>query len=232
MEKKTKFSDNPNFAKAIYGAVIALLCITAIVIGIVAANSRKTPTPTPDDNPPVNDDQNGGTENGDQNGGSQDGENNTDKKPIVFISPVTGTVIKPHSTTTPVYSDTLEEWRIHTGIDISTAEGADVFAAAAGKVTKVYTAPLLGETVEITHDDGSITRYSNLSKDGLVAEGTTVTAGAKIGVVGYSAISEVADEAHLHFELIAEEVSVDPLEYMSEEAKKVSLGITDEEAES
>ncbi len=230
MEKKFKFSENPNVAKAVYGAVIALLCITAIVIGIVAANSRKSPTPTPDDpNPPVNDNQNGDS-NGD---GNQNGnEDETQKEPLVFISPVTGTVMKGHSTSTPVYSETLEEWRIHTGIDISTAEGADVFAAAAGEVSKVYSDPLLGQTVEITHADGSLSRYSNLSKDGIVKAGTKVVSGAKIGVVGDSAISEIADEAHLHFELIVEEATVNPLDYMSEDAKKVSLGITSEESNS
>ncbi len=230
MEKKFKFSENPNVAKAVYGAVIALLCITAIVIGIVAANSRKSPTPTPDDpNPPVNDNQNGdGNGDGNQNGN----EDETQKEPLVFISPVTGTVMKGHSTSTPVYSETLEEWRIHTGIDISTAEGADVFAAAAGEVSKVYSDPLLGQTVEITHADGSLSRYSNLSKDGIVKAGTKVVSGAKIGVVGDSAISEIADEAHLHFELIVEEASVNPLDYMSEDAKKVSLGITSEESNS
>ncbi len=231
MEKKFKFSENPTVAKTVYGVIIALLCITAIVIGIVAANSRKDPTVPPDEeNPPVDD----GTTPGDTNPGGENpgGEDETEKKPVVFISPVTGKVMKAHSTTVPVYSETLEEWRIHTGIDISTAEGADVFAAAAGEVTKVYSSPMLGETVEITHSDGSLTRYSNLSKDGIVKQGTKVESGAKIGVIGDSAISEIADEAHLHFEMVINEASVNPLDYMSEDAKKVSLGITGEETES
>ena len=40
MEKKIKLSENPKLAKIIYSVVIAVLCITAIVIGIVAANTR------------------------------------------------------------------------------------------------------------------------------------------------------------------------------------------------
>ncbi len=232
MEKKFKFSENPTVAKTVYGVIIALLCITAIIIGVVAANSRKNPAPNPnEENPPISGDQNG-DQNGDDQNGDQNDNGETNKDPIVFISPVVGTVMKPHSSSIPVYSETLEEWRIHTGVDISTVENADVFAAASGAVTKVYSHPMLGQTVEITHNDGSVTRYSNLSKDGIVAQGTSVTAGAKIGSVGDSAISEIADEAHLHFELIVNEASVDPLEYMSEEAKKVSLGIVSEEAES
>ncbi len=236
MEKKFKFSENPTVAKTVYGVIIALLCITAIVIGIVAANSRKTPTPSPDEqNPPVDDGSGSGSGEGDGNqneGNEGGGENETEKKPVVFISPVTGKVMKAHSTSIPVYSETLEEWRIHTGIDISTAEGADVFAAAAGEVTKVYSNPMLGQTVEITHSDGSITRYSNLSKDGITKQGTKVESGTKIGVIGDTAISEIADEAHLHFEMFVNEASVNPLDYMSEDAKKVSLGITGEESES
>ena len=227
MEKKFKFSDNPSVAKAVYGAVIALLCITAIVIGIVAANNRSK-NPLPDDgNPPVSDENN--NEGGDEDKDENKNEGGANAK-VTFISPVSGTVMKPHSTTTPVYSETLEEWRIHTGIDISTEEGAEVFAAAAGEVTKVYSHPLLGNTVELTHADGSKTVYSNLTADKTVAVGAEVASGEKIGVVGYSAISEVADEVHLHFELLIDEASVNPLDYISEESKKVSLGITEEEA--
>lgn len=229
MEKKFKFSDNPTVAKSVYGAVIALLCITAIVIGIVAANNRnKNPLPD-DENPPVsdgNENEGNGNENENPNDDGKDDANAT----LSFISPVSGTVMKGHSTTTPVFSETLEEWRIHTGIDISTAEGAEVFAAAAGEVTKVYSAPLLGNTVEITHANGAKTVYSNLAADGLVEVGRTVASGEKIGNVGYSAICEVADEAHLHFEMLVNEASVNPLDYISEDSKKVSLGIVDEEA--
>lgn len=232
MEKKFNFSDNPTLAKAVYGAVIALLCITAIVIGIVAANNRgKAPLPD-DETPPASDGNQNENENG--NGGDNADTGNTDNgsenQTSIFISPVSGAVMKEHSPTTPVYSETLEEWRIHTGVDISTEEGAEVFAAAAGEVTKIYSHPLLGNTVEITHDGGVKTVYSNLAADTAVTVGSKLSSGEKIGVVGYSAISEVADEVHLHFEMYVNEASVNPLDYLSEESKKVSLGITDEEA--
>ena len=225
MEKKFKFSENPTVAKSIYGAVIALLCITAIIVGIIAANNRKKDTPDDNQNPPVSD----GNESGD-NGNTDGGEDNQggSSDAVTFISPVSGKVMKHHSTDVPVYSTTLEEWRIHTGIDVSVTEGADVFAAAAGNVSKVYSDPLLGKTVEITHKDGSKSLYSNLSADGLVSVGKEVTSGEKIGVVGDSAISEIADEAHLHFEIVVNGASVDPLDYLTEESKQVSLGITDE----
>ena len=215
MEKKFKFKDNSKVAKSIYGAIIAILCITAIVIGIVAANNRRKDDGKTD-NPPISD---GGDENG--------GGNNNGGGPVTYLAPTSGTVIKKHSNDIPVYSETLEEWRIHTGIDISTAEDAPVFAVAAGEVTKVYSHPLLGKTVEITHSDGLKSVYSNLSPEGLPAVGKSVLSGEKIGKVGDSAICEIADEAHLHFEIIKDEKSVDPLGIISEESKKTSLGIDD-----
>ena len=227
MEKKFKFSDNPTAAKAIYGAVIALLCITAIIIGIVAANSRKNDE-VPDPNPPIND----GSGDGNQDGGdgNQSGDENTgDKDSATFLAPVSGTVAKPHSQDTPVFSETLEEWRVHLGVDISTAEDSGVFAVADGEVSAVYSDPLLGYTVELTHGNGIKSRYSNLSAEGLPAVSDVVKAGEKIATVGYSAITEIADETHLHFEMFVDGKAVNPLDYISEESKKTSLGIDTEE---
>lgn len=228
MEKKIKFSDNPKLAKTVYGVVIAVLCITAIVIGIVAANNRGTDE-LPDE-PPVTD----GSQN--EGGGNNEGEEKpggTDKEPakLSFISPVVGSVVKEHSMSVPVFSTTLEEWRIHTGIDISTAEGASVFAAESGEVSRVYTDPLLGYAVEITHTDDIKTVYSNLDPNSTatVKVGDKVKCGDIIGTVGDSSISELADEPHLHLDFIVGGNKVDPLDYISEEAKKSSLGIKTEE---
>ena len=232
MEKKFKFSENPTVAKALYGAVVALLCVSAIVIGIVAANNRKKEAVKEPDNSNIGDNGENQGGNGSENEG--EGENKDDKpadnEKLSFISPVAGRVMKEHSLTIPVFSETLEAWKIHTGIDISTEENADVFAAAGGEVTRVYSSAMLGNTVEITHEGGIKTVYSNLAADGLVTVGTVVDAGAKIGRVGDSAISELADEAHLHFELLVNEASVNPLDYIGEESKKTSLGIESGEA--
>ncbi len=230
MEKKFKFSDNPTVAKTIYGAIIAILCITAIVVGIVAANNRKKDGAL-DNTPPASDD--GGTTVNPPEETPDDKPGNDEKPPeekLNFIAPVSGRVMKGHSTSIPAYSTTLEAWKIHTGIDILTEESADVFAVERGEVTAVYAHPMLGNTIEITHANGTVSRYSNLASDNLPIIGTEVESGAKIGCVGDSAISELADEPHLHFEMLVNNTSVNPLDYISEDAKKVSLGITDEEA--
>lgn len=223
MEKKFKFSENPTASKIVYTVVIAILAVSAIVVGIVSAASRKDTTPpednggiveTPNDNGGAN--QNQGTPN----------ENET-PKPTVFVAPAVGTVAKSHSLDTPVFSVTLGAWRVHTGIDISTEEGAEVFSAADGEVSAIYEDPLFGLTVEVSHSNNIKTVYSNLAKDGSIAVsvGDAIALGDMIGHVGDSAISELADEAHLHFEIKVNDASVNPLDYLSEESKKASLGL-------
>ncbi|MBQ3016502.1 MAG: M23 family metallopeptidase [Clostridia bacterium] len=227
MEKKIKFSDKNAVSKIVYLTVIAILCVSAIVIGIVASNNRKRPSDT-DTNPPVSD---GTTPGGDnENDGSNDGgnenENENVKPTLTFVCPTSGTVYKSHSTTTPVFSNTLDEWRIHTGIDISTEDGASVFAVCDGEVTGVYNDPMLGQTIEITHSDTHKSYYSNLEKDtALHKVGDNVKQGDTIGYVGDTTISELADEPHLHFEMKVSGESVNPLDYFTEESKLASLGI-------
>jgi murein DD-endopeptidase MepM/ murein hydrolase activator NlpD len=227
MDKKVKFSEQPTRVKILYAAVVAVLCITAIIVGIVSVANKKdeSPEPTPPSDgaaPDIGD--------GEGGAGTDDGEGSGTPEPdkLSFVSPLVGTVAKFHSSDAPVFSETLEEWRIHKGVDIMAAEGAEVFSSAAGTVTKIYSDPLLGRSVEVTHDGGIVTVYSNLCSDGIaVKEGDAIGSGALIGVIGDSAITELADEAHLHFEMKVNGVSVNPLDYLTKESLGSSLGITE-----
>ena len=229
MDKKIKFSDQPKKVKIIYASVIAVLCVTAVVIGIASSLNNNDATgdgnPTvsiPEDNPTVND----GNEAEKPSNNDNEGEKKPDK--LTFVSPVVGKIVKGHSIDTPVFSDTLQEWRVHTGIDISAEEGAEVFSSAKGVVTKVYSDPFLGRTVEVSHEGGIVSVYSNLSSSGLaIKEGDKLESGDLIGTVGDTSISELADEAHLHFAIKVNGVSVNPLDYISDDSKKASLGITE-----
>jgi murein DD-endopeptidase MepM/ murein hydrolase activator NlpD len=227
MDKNFKFSDQPMKVKIIYVAVVAALCITAIVIGIVSVASRKNDTPPTTEKTPITE----GTENGNtETEKTPETEKEPEKKPekLTMVSPVVGEVAKYHSIDTPVFSNTLNEWRVHTGLDISADEGDGVYAAADGQVTKVYNDPFMGKTVEITHDGGIVSVYSNLSNDGIeVTEGQNVKCGAQIGTVGDTSLLELADEPHIHFEVKVGDISVNPLDYISEESKEASLGISD-----
>ena len=219
MDKKFKFSEQPTKAKIIYGVVAGVLCVSAIVIGIVAAASKKDKTPIEDYTPPISD----GADKTPEEKPSTDKE----EKKLSFVSPIVGEVTKYHSADTPVFSDTLGEWRVHTGIDITADEGVEVYAAEKGTVSRVFTDALLGKTVEITHEGGIVTKYSNLSASVKVKEGDRVASGALIGTVGDTSISELAEEPHLHFEMLVNGASVNPLDYISEESREASLGLSD-----
>jgi len=225
MDKQIKFSDQPTRVKIIYAAVLAVLCITAVVIGIVSVASRKDEEPAPNENPPISDGSGDKTENKPT---EPEKEENKQPEKLTMVAPVVGEITKSHSLDMPVFSTTLNEWRVHTGIDISAEEGKEVFAAAAGKVSKIYNDPFLGKTVEITHAGGVVSVYSNLSNTGIaVKEGEIVASGSKIGLVGDTSLSELADESHLHFAVKVNGVSVNPLDYISEASKQASLGIND-----
>ena len=222
MDKQIKFSEQPTRVKIIYAATLAVLCITAVIIGIVSVASQKETPSGQIETPPVSDVTD--TDSPDES------EKEETKKPekLTFVSPVVGEITKSHSLDTPVFSSTLGEWRVHSGIDISAAEGSPVYAAAGGRVSRVYSDPLLGKTVEITHEGGVTSVYSNLQNTGIeVKEGDTVSSGAKLGLVGDTSLSELADEGHLHFAVKVNGVSVNPLDYISEASKQASLGIKD-----
>lgn len=231
MDKKIKFSDQPKKVKIIYASVVSVLCVTAIVLGIVSATGKNSPAPNGDlsVNVPNNDVQNGNQDKEENGGSESDGKE--EEKPedkLTFVSPIVGEITRGHSIDTPVFSDTLKEWRVHTGIDISAEMGDEVYASAKGTVSRVYNDAKLGKTVEITHQGGIVSVYSNLASDKvMVKEGDYVASGAVIGLVGDSSISELADEAHLHFGIKLNGVSVNPLDYISEDSKKVSLGIVE-----
>ena len=164
-------------------------------------------------------------------GGSSDdsGEDKAPNANLILISPVVGTVIKAHSTNVPSFSLTLDEWRIHTGIDIATDKYAEVYAAADGEVTRVYNDPMLGRTVEITHSDIYKTSYSNLAPDSIAVEiGDTVKAGDLIARVGDTSVVEFADETHIHFEVFVANASVDPLAYIRDESQRNDLGVAED----
>ena len=227
MDKKFKFSDQPISAKITYSVVVAILAISAIVVGMVSANQADK-VPGDDNTPPIADSGLNDKNEEINNTPEEDNNQTEDEKPsaVVFVAPVSGSIMKSHSVDTPVFSQTLGDWRVHTGIDISAELGADVLAVAGGEVTAVRSDHFFGKTVEITHDGGIVSVYSNLSNDGITVKvGDKVKSGEKIGAVGDTSLTELADESHLHFEILVSGASVNPLDYISDESKKTELGI-------
>ncbi len=132
----------------------------------------------------------------------------------IVVRPLAGETQKAYSMDALVYSQTMADWRVHSGIDIAAAAGAQVLATQAGTVTAVYSDDFYGTTVEISHANGWRTVYSNLTETALVSAGDAVLAGTVIGAVGDTAIAECADEPHLHFEVWCDGTLADPEHYL------------------
>lgn len=145
---------------------------------------------------------------------SEEVSNKQEEKEISFAMPVEGEIIKGFAKDNLVYSETLQEWVVHQAIDIK-AESRDVVKAAAeGTVTAIKNDPRYGLTVIIEHDGGFKTVYSNLLTAEFVVEGEQVKQGQTLGTIGSSATFEIADESHLHFEMLKDSVYVDPTIYI------------------
>ena len=142
-------------------------------------------------------------------------ETKEEKEPLVFIAPVNGEIIKDFANETLVYSKTLEEWTVHNGIDIKADKTTVVLSSAAGVIESIKNDPRYGLTVTIAHEDGFKTIYSNLLTAEFVTVGQTIEQGRTIGTVGESASFEIAEEAHLHFEMLKDGVYVNPTLYFN-----------------
>ena len=133
---------------------------------------------------------------------------------IVLVKPVEGEVIKDYASDTLIYSNTLEEWTTHLGIDYAAEKTSIVKAAAAGTVKSVKNDPRYGLTAVIEHEGGYTTMYANLLSTEFIQVGETVEQGQTIATVGNTATFEISDETHLHFELLKDGVNVDPNLYI------------------
>lgn len=139
------------------------------------------------------------------------GENEKDP---VFKTPLSGEVMKEFAKDSLIYSETLKEWTTHLGVDIKAEKATVVKAAADGKVTYIKNDPRFGLTIIIEHSNGFETRYANLLTTEFVSEGEKVKTGQTIGTVGDSAVYEIVDEPHLHFEILKDSKNVNPSEYI------------------
>lgn len=130
-----------------------------------------------------------------------------------FFMPVEGEIFNGFSGTKPVKSNTMGDWRVHSGIDIKAAAGTSVKAPQSGKIIKAYSDKLTGNTVSIDHGNGVISTIYNLDKMN-VSEGQNVNSGDIIGTVGQSATLEMADDPHVHFEIKENGKYVNPNEFL------------------
>lgn len=114
----------------------------------------------------------------------------------------------------PGFSKTMGDWRTHSGIDYEAEVGENVFSVWEGTVQKVYKDMLWGYSVEVLHDGNIISKYKNLDENIYVKEGDSINGGQVIGKIGKSAIIEIREKPHLHFELWTGGEPINPSSYI------------------
>lgn len=99
----------------------------------------------------------------------------------------------------------------HSGVDYPAPKGSPIHASAGGKVIFAGRRPYYGNTVEIDHGAGLVTRYAHASRLN-VKLGDVVMPGEKIAEVGSTGRST---GPHLHFEILKDGHFVDPTIYLA-----------------
>lgn len=131
-----------------------------------------------------------------------------------MLMPVMGQYGLPYADDKLVYHKTLEQWSTHRGVDIQADEGSPVRAALEGEVIEVVNDTVMGITITIDHGDELLTRYSNLSTDAMVKIGDQVSKGQIISGVGRTASVKSEEGPLLHFQVIYDGRTVNPMEYL------------------
>lgn len=103
----------------------------------------------------------------------------------------------------------------NSGVDFTMDEEFEVLSILDGTVINVTQDELLGNCVEIKHDDNYTSIYQSLSEVN-VKKGDKVLAGQLIGKSGENTIDKDMGK-HLHFELYIKGQIVNPLDYLDKE---------------
>jgi murein DD-endopeptidase MepM/ murein hydrolase activator NlpD len=77
-------------------------------------------------------------------------------------------------------------------------------------------------TVVIDHKNGLKSVYSNLATDDMVTSNQKIKQGEIIGSIGNTAVFESAEQSHLHFQVLKDNVIVDPTAYLPKTAKNAT----------
>ena len=185
---------------------VCILAIVALIVVAVVANNKvddfKNPDPTTTPDPIVS---------------PVPTTNPADVLPTAFVVPVVdATVGLEFSNETFVFSETLNQWQTHTGVDFKTADTSDVLCIADGVIESVSSDDVLkGGTVVVSHNGGLKSIYQSLGSEITVKAGDTVKAGAVLGVTSMSAYSEFKEGTHLHLEMTLNDEIVNPNDYLS-----------------
>ena len=125
---------------------------------------------------------------------------------------MSGKIVKEYSEDA-IYSETMEDYRAHTGVDFEADIGENVIAMSDGVVDSIYTDNMYGNVIKVTHGNFSI-YYCGVSETMDCVEGGQINRGDIIGKVG-NIPCEQKDGMHLHIEVRVGDKTIDPLTVIS-----------------
>lgn len=99
----------------------------------------------------------------------------------------------------------------HEGLDFANDFGSPILAAESGVVLVVRMHPQYGNSLDVDHGNGLVTRYAHVSRI-LVKKGDLVKRGQAIAEMGSTGRST---GPHLHFEVMKDGVPQNPMGYLS-----------------
>lgn len=102
--------------------------------------------------------------------------------------------------------------QFHKGLDISARMGTPIIAPAEGSVSQSGPDGAYGNSVEIDHGGGIVTKYAHMQRS-IVKPGQWIKRGEVIGYVGMSGRTT---GPHLHYEVRINGVPVNPMRYILE----------------
>ena len=129
-----------------------------------------------------------------------------------FIYPLSGDIDRTFSMS-PVYDETMEDWRIHKGVDFIADVGSEVVSIGNGKVVKVVSDTAYGYCIHIDYGD-FVARYCGLEQGTTVIIDDVVSKGDVVGKIA-TVPCESKQESHLHFEIVRGEAWADPMGVIS-----------------
>ncbi len=148
---------------------------------------------------------------------TQSTQTTASKAADLFILPLTNEVIRIYSGSKPVYYETMQDWRVHNGVDFKGTTAQSVKALADGTIESISKDSLWGDVVIIDHGYGIKSRYCGVRVSAL-KEKSTVKVGDVIGTLSIIPC-EASDDPHLHLEIIANGEFVNPIDAIGREVK-------------
>ncbi len=140
------------------------------------------------------------------------------KSDLLVVYPTGNNITKEFSDGKPVYSKTMNDWRIHSGADFKAEAGSKVKSITGGTVKDIYNDPVYGTTIVVEHDPKFTAYYCGLGETALVKKDDRVQSGQEIGSI-HKVPCEVTEEPHLHLMIHKDDKFIDPLLILEKESQ-------------